>query len=336
MTPPGPARPRRRSTRRAPPPPPPPRAAARAAGAPSPGMLLRGWLRHHFYALFSTLGQMARAPVSSLMTAAVIGIALALPTGLYLLLQNALQVSRGWEVSTQISLFLDTEVGDDRAAELAETLRARPDVASVKLLRKAEALEEYRRFSGFAEALAALEENPLPAVLVVKPIRAERSQALLADLENLPAVNVAQYDMRWLKRLYAMMALVERGVWLLAGLLGLAVLLIVGNTIRLAIYNRQQEIEIIRLFGATDAFIRRPFLYSGMWHGLLGSLFAWLLVESAFWSLREPVAHLASLYAGEYSLITLGLADGLKLLAIGPLLGLLGAWLAVSRHLRAG
>jgi cell division transport system permease protein len=313
---------------------PQPSAPAPKATGPAQQKPLEAWLLHHFYVFFSSLGQSARSPLSTLMTAAVLGIALALPTGLYLLLENALQVSRGWDAAVHISLFLQPEVSDAQAEALAAQVRGRGEVESVRLISKAEALKEYRELSGFSDALKSLAENPLPAVLVVKPRSAQLTQTLLDEFARLPAVDVAQYDMRWLKRLYAMMEVVQRGIWLLAGLLGLAVLLIIGNTIRLAIYNRREEIEIHKLFGATDAFIRRPFLYSGLWYGLLGSLIAWLLVQSALYALQEPVQRLAALYAGNYHLITLNWQDSFKLLALGTGLGLLGAWLAVSRHLR--
>ena len=288
------------------------------------------------YVFFSSLGQIVRTPLPSLMTAAVIGIALALPTGLFLLLENAQHISRDWGGAAQISLFLKQDISEAQVHRLAEQLHQRTDIYNVRVITPAEALEEYRTLSGFGEALTALETNPLPAVLVIQPTTTEASfsQQLLESLERLPEVDIAQFDMLWLKRLFTMMEIVRRGVLILASLLSLAVLLVIGNTIRLAIYNRRDEIEINKLFGATDAFIRRPFLYTGFWYGLSGGGIAWLLVNLSFLFLQEPVKQLTALYYSQFELITLDALSSFILLLTGALLGLVGAWLAVGRHLR--
>jgi cell division transport system permease protein len=293
------------------------------------------WLLHHAYVLFSSLGQLSRAPLATLLTAAVIGIALALPAGLYVLLQNAVQLGQNWDGTVQISLFLRETVSDEQAEQLAASLRPRPEFQEIRVIRRDEALQEYRDLSGFSDALQALEQNPLPAVIVIKPLldRPQQSQALVEELGKLPEVELAQYDMRWLQRLFAIMDIIKRVVLVLAGLLALGVLLIVGNTIRLAIYNRRAEIEIIKLFGATDAFIRRPFLYIGLWYGLFGGLIAWGLVELSLLALQEPVRILSHLYGSQYQLLALSLQDSLSLVLLSLVLGLLGAWMAVSRHL---
>ncbi len=298
---------------------------------------MQAWFMHHLYVLFSSLGQLSRQPLPTLLTASVIGIALALPAGLYLLLENAQQISQHWDGSVQMSLFLKTEVEDAQAQQLADELRGHTGIATVELITRAQALEEYRRLSGFSDALSALDDNPLPAVLVVTPKQSDpqSSQAVLEQLSQLPAVDIAQFDMRWLKRLFAIMDMVRRGILILSSLLALAVLLVIGNTIRLAIHNRREEIEITRLFGATDAFIRRPFLYAGIWYGLFGSLLAWVLVKIAFAQLQTPVQTLTRLYHSDYSLVTLSLNDSLLLLLAGAGLGLAGAWLAVGQHLQA-
>jgi cell division transport system permease protein len=160
-------------------------------------------------------------------------------------------------------------------------------------------------------------------------------ETLLARLGELPNVEYAQFDLAWLKRLYAILRIVERGVLILAALLAAGVVLVVGNTLRLGIENRRQEIEIAKLFGATDAFIRRPFLYSGLLYGALGGLIAWLLVWSCFMLLGEPVQRLTALYSSHYQLQTLNPLASMALVAGGALLGLLGSWLSVGRHLSA-
>jgi cell division transport system permease protein len=301
--------------------------------------VLQVWLLQHLQALVFSLGQLARNPLGSLMTAAVIGISLALPAGFYLILDNARQVATGWDGSVQITLFLRLDVPDEQAQALAARLKANQEIASVKFISRAEALAEYRRLSGFAEALDALEDNPLPAVLLIKPTASAQElrdyETLLESLKRLPEVEAAQFDRQWVRRLHAILIIVQRSVLILASLLALAVLLIVGNTIRLGIYNCRSEIEITKLFGATDAFIQRPFLYTGMWYGLFGSLLAWLLIAIAFLLLQKPGSDLARLYGSDFQLGGLGPPQLAMLVGSGLLLGLVGSWLAVKRHLRA-
>jgi len=237
------------------------------------------WISYQLYVLLSSLGNIVRNPLPSLMMVGVIGIALALPTGLYLLLENVQNISSDWGGAAQISLFLRHDVDEKKVDELADRLYQHPDISNVRVITPADALKEYQTFSG--DALKTLGENPLPAVLVVQPAANDNTinQILLEKLQELVEVEIAQFDMLWAKRLFAMVEIVRRGTLILAILLSLAVLLIVGNTIRLSIQNRRDEIEINKLVGATDAFIRRPFLYTGFWYGLLGGLIAWLLVS---------------------------------------------------------
>lgn len=299
---------------------------------------VQSYFLRHLQVLVWSLGQLSRRPLSTLMTAAVLGIALALPAGLQVLLKNVQEVTAGWDGATHVSLFLRREVDATAAQELAGNLRADAAVAEVRFISADQALEEFRQLSGFGGALDALEENPMPHVLVVRPAASvagpEAVEGLVARLRARETVDMAQLDMQWVKRLYALMEIGRRGVWVLASLLALAVLLVVGNTIRLAIQNRRDEIVVVKLVGATDAFIRRPFLYTGAWYGLMGGTIAWVLVEVALQLLRQPVHHLAGLYHSAFRLDGLGLATGSTLLALGTLLGLIGAGLAVGRHLR--
>jgi cell division transport system permease protein len=314
-------------------------APARAARRrPLPGWgWLRGWLLRHAQTALSSLGRLYRTPAASLMTAAVIGIALALPAGLYLLVDNLRDLGQRWDGSASLSLFLQQDLPEVRARQLAERLRGWPEIGQVQLISPDEALAEFRALSGFGDALDALDANPLPAVLTVRPahehIEAEQVRQLQDKLAALPEVEQAQLDLQWVQRFAAMLAIVQRGILLMGGLLALAVLLIVGNTIRLDIFNRREEIEVSKLIGATNAFIRRPFLYSGLWYGLFGATLAWFLVELAFWQLRAPVRQLAGLYQSEFSLATFSFSASLGLLLLGILLGLAGSWLAVGRHL---
>ncbi len=292
------------------------------------------WLSHHVYVFFLSLGQFFSTPLANFMTSAVIAIALALPGGFYLLLENAQQITQTWAESSHISLFLNPQMAIQQAEILGQQLGQRQDIQSVRLVTSAEALEEYRKYSGFGEALNALEGNPLPNVLIIQPALAHLTPSLLQELDKLEEVDVAQFDMRWLQRLLTIIAVVQRGILILAGLLAITVLLVVGNTIRLAIFNRREEIEVTKLFGGTNAFIRRPFLYIGFWYGLVGGLIAWLLVNISFWLLRVPIQKLSTLYATEFEIITLDIQAGLILVVTGIALGLAGAWLAVGKHLR--
>jgi len=300
---------------------------------------LQAWGISNAQVLVHSLGRMYRAPVSSLMTVAVIGIALALPTGLYVILQNLQQVSGGWDGSAQISVFLKLSVGDEQARALGEELRAQPEYDSVRVLGRAEALAEFRALSGFGDALDVLDENPLPAVLILRPHRDFSHPDVVADLvERLrarPDTDLVQLDLQWVKRLYTMMEIGQRGVLVIAALLSLAVLLIIGNTIRLDIENRREEIVITKLIGATNAFIRRPFLYSGLWYGLFGGLLAWILIVLSLTLVSGPVQRLAGLYGSSFSLSALDGGTALTLLGASTLLGLGGSWLAVGRHLSA-
>jgi cell division transport system permease protein len=297
------------------------------------------WLLRHAQVALSSLGRLYRAPAASLMTAAVIGIALALPSGLYLLTGNLQRLGSQWGGGADLSLFLRQDISLNDGEALAARLRSWPEIGQLTLISPDEALSEFRELSGFGDALDVLEENPLPTVVAITPTAAssdpQTSAALLARLQQLPEVELAQLDLEWVKRFQAIVEIVRRSIWVMGLLLGLAVLLITGNTIRLEIQNRREEIEITKLIGATGAFIRRPFLYSGAWYGLSGALVAVLLVELAFFQLDEPVRQLAGLYHSSFALQTLSFREVLDLLFFGAVLGLLGAWLAVGRHLSA-
>ena len=297
---------------------------------------MKTWFRRHFEAVRESGARFRRAPLASFLTVAVIGITLALPGGLYLAVDNARRLGSGWEANGQISLFLKQQVNDAEAQKLAEKIRRLPEVAHVEYLSRAQALAEFKRYSGFGETLNLLERNPLPAVLVVQPtpLRPEALAELVAELGRQPDVDIASLDLDWVRRLHAILEFARRAVAILAGLLGIAVLIIIGNTVRLAVLSRREEIEITRLVGGTDAFIRRPFLYSGLLQGAFGGAAAFLFVAGALLLLSAPVQELAALYGARFEMSGLGwLALGLP--ASGAALGWIGSRLAVGRHLRA-
>jgi len=297
------------------------------------------WLIHHAQAFIFSLGQMSKNPVGSFFTTAVIGISLSLPAGFYLLLDNTQRLTDTWDGAMQINLFLKYNVSGENASSLVQTLQNHADIEEVKFIDRDEALEEYRNNSGFADALSSLEDNPLPIVLLLQPaekaIASVESNKLLDYLHSLEEVESAQLDRQWASRLFAIIDLFQRAVIILSTLLAFAVLLIVGNTIRLSIYNRRSEIEINQLFGATDGFIQRPFMYSGLIHGVAGSIMAWLLIFTSLKLLQPPVLHLSSLYQSDFHLENLNAAESLILILAGACLGLIGSWIAVQRHIKS-
>lgn len=297
------------------------------------------YFANHLHAVISSCGRLTRTPLATLMTLIVIGVALALPTGLFVLLQNIKTVSQGLNDSSQISLYLKMDVPANQIQNLMQRLRQQPDITAVKYISPQQGLAEFKLQTDFQNALSQLKENPLPPVVLVQPDSAFASPAplnqLLQNLKKLPEVDVAQFDMQWIKRLYAIIDLSKRIVYAIGTLLGLGVLFIIGNTIHLTLQKYRREIEVFKLVGATDTFIRRPFLYTGMLYGLLGSLVAWFLVSILLWWLATPVKSLAALYGSHFLLQNLSLSSSLILIAIGIILGLIGAWLAVGKHLRS-
>ncbi len=296
------------------------------------------WILDHLRAAVGGLGRLSYARVASAMTALVIGVSIALPSGFMLLLHNMESLTGDWRGSSRISLFLHMDVGEERAQDLATEIRSGFPVEGIELVSAEAALEEFRQLSDMDTALDLLDENPLPAMLVLRPAPGtgpEQLRRMVVELEAMSAVDQARLDLQWVQRLDAIMDLTRRGVWLVAAMLGISVVLVVGNTIRLAIENRREEIVIAKLIGATDAFIRRPFLYEGLWYGLAGGTLAVALVETGRALLATPAARLAALYGTESLLRGLGTGGIVAVLGAAAGLGLAGSWVAVGRHLAA-
>ncbi len=300
---------------------------------------LRAWLENHRQGALQSLQRLLRAPLASMLTWLAIGIALALPCVLFVALNNVQQLTAGWDGAARISAFLSDGVSATEGLALAGSYGGRPEIAQARYISREQALDEFRQLSGFGDLLSALPENPLPAVLVLTPsLEASTVESLERLLEELRAsgkVELAQLDLQWVQRLYALLELGRRASLALALLLALGVLLVAGNTIRLAIASRREEILVIKLVGGTDAFVRRPFLYTGLWYGLGGAVVAWLLIVLVLLWLDGPVGELAALYQSDFRLAGLSVLDTLALAWGGATLGLCGAWLAVSRHLGA-
>ena len=293
----------------------------------------------HAQACIYSMGQLFKYPLNTLLTTAVVGIALSLPAGFYLLLENCQRVASNWDNSSEISLFLKLDVDEKRTLALMEELRQTQGVVTVDYISSDAALLEFQKQTGLSQAMNALESNPLPAIILLQPALQEfssiESDLLMQKLRTLPEVDTAQFDRQWIQRLFAIIEIVRQGVIVLSVLFALAVLLIVGNTIRLAIYNRRTEIEVNKLFGATEAFIQRPYLYSGLFHGAGGSFLAWLLLSLSLFLLDAPVARLAELYSSDFKLHSFSIIECLLLFLGGGVLGLLGSWVSVQRHIKA-
>ncbi|QSX79349.1 permease-like cell division protein FtsX [Agrilutibacter solisilvae] len=299
-----------------------------AAPRPSP---LRTWLDHHGYSVVASLGRLLRRPGATLITVGVFAVALALPLGLWASLANIARLAGSVQQAQEISVFLRPEVPVERARVVADSLRTRRDVAALQVRTPAQGLEDLRA-SGLEEALAALPGNPLPSVLVVTPRGAP--EALVAALEALPESEHVVHDAQWRERLQRWLQLGMRLGWVLAGLLGLGGLLVIGSAVRADIQARREEIGVLQLLGASDGFIRRPFLYLGAAYGLLGGALALGLLTAADLALREPLAALSGSYGGRFALQGFGPLHAAAIVAGAGLLGWLGAGLVTGHYLR--
>lgn len=304
-------------------------AATRAA---RPQSRLGTWFDHHAYSLVASVGRMVRKPWATALTIGVMAVAITLPLGLWAALSNVERFTGTVQQSRQISLFLKPDVALDRARALAGELRARGDIASLELRTPEQGMEELRRSSGLGEAITAVGDNPLPSVLVVTP---RGDEGLLADsLGHLPDVDVVQHDAAWRSRLDRWLRFGVRLSWVLAALLGLGALLVVGNTVRLDIQSRREEIAVLQQLGATDGFIRRPFLYLGACYGLVAGVLALALLTAADHALRVPLADLAQSYGSRFALHGFDLPWAVGIVVASGVLGWLGAGFVAGHYLR--
>ena len=297
---------------------------------------MTGWLTQHAAALRDSLGRLTAGPLAMLLNIVVIGVALSLPVGLYLALSQLQGLSRQLSGDPQVSVFLAVHASPAEVAEVQRRLRASPHVARLRFIPRAEAFEDLKRSAGLSEVLDSLQRNPLPDAFVatVEDNRPEWLESLRAEAAAWPKVVHVQLDSDWARRLHAALGVGRTLTFLLGALLACTLVAVTFNTIRLQILTRREEIELSRLIGATNPFIRRPFLYFGAIQGLAGGITAWLVIAAAVWILNRDLAGLASLYASAWRLQALSTADAAALLAFSSGLGWLGAWLSVSRHLR--
>ncbi len=294
------------------------------------------WLSQHWQAFQLALRRLAASPVNTLLSLLAIGIALALPAGGQMLLTNALQVARAAAPTPQISLFLDVGADKRVSQEVEARLRNNPGVKSVRFIAREETLTRMKASEGLGDVIEALPKNPFPDAFAVLPAddRPDVAERLATEFRGLPKVAHVQLDSDWVRRLDALLKIGRTGVVLLALLLGVGLVAITFNTIRLQVLTSRSEVELSRLLGATDAFIRRPFHYFGLLLGLLGGMVAWLVVGGATLWLKAPIGELAQLYSLDFSLRPLSAIDSAALLCAAAALGWLGASLSLRQHLQ--
>ena len=295
------------------------------------------WLARHAGTSVAAFGRIVRHPFSTFMIVLVIGVTLALPAAINLVVKNARAISGSWDNALDFAVFLQQGLSETEAAGLARLIGQRADVESVEFISATEALADFRAQSGFAAALDQLPENPLPHTLVVRPGPGNTQASIILlqeELANLPETEHVQVDTEWVQRFHAILDIARQAIAIGAVLLGIAIVVIIGNTIRLDIENRREEIEVTKLIGASNAFVRRPFLWTGFWYGLFGGLMALALVYYGLYLLEAPVARLAGLYQSKIAIASMAFTEALAIIGIAVFLGLFSAWFTAARHMR--
>ncbi|MBT9613177.1 MAG: ABC transporter permease [Burkholderiales bacterium] len=299
---------------------------------------MRSLIAQHRAAAALTVQRMLAAPLATLLTLSVIGIALSLPLGLYLMVDNLGRVAANTQGQPEISLFLKDNASSATQRDIEAKLDAHAGINEYRFVARDAALKTLSKNMGLSDATAVLGKNPLPDafVVVAKLADPDALEQMRKEMQAWNGVQTAKLDSDWARRLNAFLRLGRDGVWLLGGLLGFALAAVGFNTIRLQVLAKRDEIEVSRLLGATDAFIRRPYLYLGTLQGLLGGLTGWLIVMAAFALINLRVAEIADLYGMNFLLEGLALHAGLLVLFLSGLLGWTGAYLAANQHLRGG
>ena len=304
----------------------------------SPGDRVSILFERHMQALLGSLGRLARQPLATLLTILVIAIALALPAALYLVVANMRVVTEGLDDTVQLSAYLAMSTTESQAKAVSTAIASKPGVSGTELVSPDEGLAEFRKLSGIGDALKALPENPLPWLVKVRPApprdTAGAVESLAAEIRKMEGVDLVEADTAWVRRLHAIEDTMQQLVLLIAAVLAAGVLAVVGNTIRLEINGRRAEIEVTKLVGGSNAFVRRPFLYSGLWQGLAGGLIAVGLIAGGLYALEPFIVRLAAAYGSAFTLQGLSIREWPVVVGGGALLGFIGAWLAAGYHLR--
>jgi cell division transport system permease protein len=302
----------------------------------SKGQILLMLLLNNVRQLIASLGGLWRTPTASFMTIAVLGLSLTLPATLHVLVKNVQSVSSSFDSASEITLFLKPGIDGKTSRNLLARLNLYEEIQKTQYISPKQGMAEFKALSGFGDALNYLDENPLPAVVLVKPSLRHRDPdaagQLLAKLQKEREVELGKLDIQWLHRLNAIVQLLQESVYTLGVLLLSAVVLIIGNTIRLSIMNKREEIEVMKLVGATEAFIQRPFLYTGVWYGFFGGFVAFLVLEVMLWWLGGAITRVAESYNNDFVLqgLTFGEFGYLMLIAIS--LGFCGSLFSVRRY----
>ncbi len=297
--------------------------------------MIRAWLTQHGFVFFLTLKQLIAAPVTSLLSVVVMGIALSLPTGIYVLMENLSSISGQTASSPQMSLFLKPDIKKEDIERIKQRIEEDSQIASFQFIPKDIALQQLQRSNGLTDITASLVRNPLPDAFIVHTLEntSEALEQLRVTMQNWPEIEHVQFDSAWVERLNALLKLGRFVVLMLTTLLSVAIIAIMFNTIRLQILTKRDEIEISKLIGATDSFIRRPFLYFGAIQGLAGGATAWLIITLAIQAMNEELITLAQLYNFDLQLQHLSPSDSISLLLFSAWLGWLGARISVASHL---
>jgi cell division transport system permease protein len=301
--------------------------------------MLSSYGTRHLQALFGALGRLLRAPLATMLTLIVIGVALALPAGLGLLVNNLRSVTGDLGNALDFTVHFKLGTPIERVQQVARSARERPGVESINVTTADQALEEFKQASGFGDALSALSDNPLPHHLIVRPRQRESGPAEVENLRRyfaaFPEVELVQLDLDWVRRLHSLLDVLRRAFWVVVAVLGLGVLAVIGNTVRLEIQHRRPEIEVTKLVGGSNAFVRRPFLYTGLFYGLGGALLASLILFGSMAYLGQAVGDLSAQYGGRFTMEGLGARGLAVLVAVGAGLGWFGALVSTGKHLRA-
>jgi cell division transport system permease protein len=298
---------------------------------------MNAWLTQHRDALLLALRRLTATPLNTLLSLLAIGIALALPAGGQMLFANAQQLAKNATPAPQISLFMALEAPRSSANDIEARLKKHPGVKAVRFVAREDTLARMKSAEGLGEVIEVLPKNPFPDAFVIDPKddAPAAMEALAQELKKLPRIDHVQLDSAWVRRLDALLKLGRTGVVLLALLLGIGLIAITFNTIRLQVLTQRAEVDVSRLLGATDAYIRRPFLYLGTAQGLLGGIVAWAIVWGATAWLAAPIGELAQLYSLSFTLRPLDTTDSTLLLALAGALGWIGAALSLRQHLGA-
>ena len=288
--------------------------------------------------IVTSIGEIWRTPVASAMTIAVMGLSLTLPATLHIIVKNVQSINLEWDSAAEISLFLNDGLSQQQIAGAMRRIQAYDEVEKLIYISKEDAVEEFKKESGFGQALDYLEQNPLPASFIVTPVKnyrqADAAKLLLVKLEKEREIEFGKLDIDWLTRLNAIVTMLEEAVITVAVLLMVSVVLIIGNTIRLSIISRREEIEVMKLVGATEAFIQRPFVYTGIWYGIMGGIVAFIVVSFVIWWMQSALVDISGLYMADFKIEGLTLSEFGGLMLLASTLGFSGAFWSVHRHIR--